>query len=273
MKKLIVIADWVADSLTVQEFRSAAEGFLTDSHGANITFVHSTPSTIHTSYILNQVVTTEERYGSPLGTVIFQNTDPRIQANKAVQQAKGADFVVLRLKNGMYLCGPNAGYDFSMVKKQIDEFYTYKNLDKGSQFRSRDLYSRVSAHLMDSMEDEMDLEETSTNQIPEFTGYHVGHIDNYGNIKTTMTIDDFKSKCELGNMVTIQLNDVEKKVKYVPNLFGGTPGELVIYPGSSGTPGNWFLEISVWRHFTEKNPTTGLQEFNFPKPGMDVYFK
>lgn len=61
-----------------------------------------------------------------------------------------------------------------------------------------------------------------------------------------------------------------KKAKYVPNLFGDIPGQLVIYPGSSGKKENRFLEISIWRHFDEDKPTTGADEFNFPKIGSAI---
>jgi len=270
MKKLIVVADWAHDSLTNQEVQTAVEGFARDAHKARITFVSSTPSTLHTSYILQQLVRTEERYGNPGQTVFFQNTDPRIQTKEGVEQAKGAEFIVILLKSGIYLCGPNAGYDFSLLKPQIEYVYRYPNLDKGSQFRSRDLYSRVSAHLMDELQDEMDLEEQSSNIIPELRGYYVGHIDNYGNVKTTITKEDLKGKYELGEKVTITLNEVTKKVTFVSNLFGGTPGELVIYPGSSGDPTNPFMEISIWRHFTEKDTSTGIHAFNMARPGMEI---
>lgn len=270
MKKLIIVADWVEDSLTCQEVGSAVSGFLKDSSHARITFVSSTPSTIHTSCVISQIVEVEERYGRPLETVIFENTDPRIQTSTSVEKAKGAEFIIVRLKSGIYICGPNAGYNFTFIKNKIDEAYVYKGLDKGSQFRSRDLYARVSAHLMDTMEDEMEFEEISLNEIPEVQGHYVGHIDNYGNIKTTITVDDFKGKFEHGEMVEVSINETKKKVKYVSNLFGGTPGELVMYPGSSGTRDNPFLEISIWRHFTEKNPTTGVHEFNHPRPGTKI---
>jgi len=271
MKKLIVIADWAADSLNRQEFRSATEGFLKNPDGkAQINFVNATPSTIHTSFLLNQIVETEERFGRPQETVIFENTDPRLQTKEGVANAKGAEFVIVRLKSGIYVCGPNAGYDFSMVKERIEETFFYPNLNQGSQFRSRDLYSRVCSHLMDGMEDEMELEETNNNIIPELRGNYVGHIDNHGNIKTTISKEQFKGKYEMGETVKIKINAVEKSVRFVANLFGGTPGELVIYPGSSGNRDNPYLEISVWRHFTEAKPTTGLQELNYPKPGAGI---
>ena len=270
MKKLIVVADWAHDSLTNQEFLSTLEGFVKKPAEIHVSFVSLTPSTIHASYVLQQLVQTEERYGRPMGTVFFQNVDPRIQAKEGVEQAKGAEFIVLRLKSGIYVCGPNAGYDFSLLKSRIEYVYSYPNLDKGSQFRSRDLYARVNAHLVDEMEDELDLEEQPSNSIPELRGYYVGHIDNYGNIKTTITHSDLKGKIELGEKIEVTINETRKSVLFVNNLFGGIPGNLVIYPGSSGDPSNPYMEISVWRHFTEKSPSTGVHVFNMSKPGMEI---
>lgn len=123
---------------------------------------------------------------------------------------------------------------------------------------------------MDYLEDDLDLEEIGIDSIPDLVGQYIGHIDNYGNIKTTMTAEYFKGKYEYGDIVDLRINQVVKKAKYVPNLFGGIPGELVVYPGSSGKKEDRFLEISIWRHFTEGKPTTGIDEFNFPKVGSEI---
>ena len=270
MKKLLVVADWAHDSLTNQEVKSAVEGFLKEPEKANISFIASAPSTINTSYIISQLVEVEERYGRPLETVLFQNTDTRLQTKEGVEQAKGAEFIIIRLKSGMYLCGPNAGYDFSLIHHKIEEVYHYEGLDKGSQFRSRDLYARVSAHLVENMEDQMDLEEGHLNMIPELRGHYVGHIDNYGNIKTTIKREDIKGKVELNSPIKIKINNVIRTATYVSNLFGGEPGKLVLYPGSSGEKDNPYMEITIWRHFTEENPTTGAHEFNNARPGMEI---
>lgn len=270
MKKLIILADWASDSLTCSEIKISVEGFLKDSQGVNISFVASTPATIHTSFLINQLVEDTERYGRPLETVIFQNTDPRLHSNASIEKAAGAKPVVARLKSGIYLLGPNAGYNFSMIKDRIDELYTYTGVNEKGQFHSRDLYSKISAYLMDYLEDDLDLEELGPDEIPQLKGYYIGHIDNYGNIKTTIVQEDFKGKYEYGNEVTIKINNNIKKAKYVSNLFGGVPGELVIYPGSSGKKDNRYLEISIWRHFTEDKPTTGIHEFNSPKVGSII---
>ncbi len=273
MKKLIVVSDWASDSLTCQEVRSAVEGYLKDHNGGIITFIHSVPNTIHTAFLVSQVVEAEERYGKPLETVIFQNTDPRLHSDSALKNAEGAKPLIIRLKSGAYLTGPNAGYDFSLIKDRIEEVFEYKGLNTQGQFHSRDLYARISAHLMDYMQDELELEEVRSDIIPELRGYYIAHIDNYGNIKTTITHEEFKGKYEYGDEVMIKVNGVKKKAKYVSNLFGSKPGDLVIYPGSSGRQDNPYLEISVWRHFTEKNPTTGLHEFNSPRPGTEIEIK
>lgn len=266
MKNLIVLADWAQDGLSCQEFRSAVGGFLKDPTFLNISFVFSSPSTIHAGFLCSQIVETEERYGRPLETVIFLNVDPRLDG-------RGASLLVIKLKTGLYLLGPNAGYNFSLIKQKIEEVFVYQGFDKGSQFRSRDFYSRVCAHLMDGMEDELELEEISSNQIPFLQGYYIGHIDNFGNIKTTITTSEFKGKYEKGETLRVVINKIEKKVRYVSGLFGGEVGELVIYPGSSGPKDDPYLEISVWRHFDSDEFKTGAFEFNNPRPGMEITIK
>lgn len=271
MKKLIIISDWADDRLARQEFRSAVEGFLKDPLSPNITYVSTTPSTIHTSFVTAQIVEVEERLGRPHETIIFQNTDPRLPTDENARQGKGAEFVVIRLLSGIFICGPNAKYDFSLIKDKIEKIYLYHGLSNEGQFRSRDRYSRVSAHLMDQLEDELELDEVSKDIIPEVPGYHIGHIDSYGNLKTTIRKSDFKGRYEYGDLVKIRLNKIEKKALYVQGLFNGEIGELVIYPGSSGPINDPYLEISSWEQFQKDVEwTTGVFEFNNPKPGMKV---
>ncbi|OGK45063.1 hypothetical protein A2957_02075 [Candidatus Roizmanbacteria bacterium RIFCSPLOWO2_01_FULL_38_11] len=274
MKKLTLIADYGNDPLSPVEAWTAIQGNLKDYHGAQITVVNSYPSTIHTAFLLNQLVQTEERYGIPHETVFFINTDPRIESTEAVEHAEGAKGLIAKLAGGITIIGPNAGYCFSLIKSKIEKAYFYDGLEKGSQFRSRDLYPRVVAHLMDNMEEELDLQESSLDVIPELRGMFVGHIDNYGNIKTTIKHSDFKGKFEYGDTVNITINNGNQKATYVANLFGGNVGELVIYPGSSGDPSDSYLEISAWSHFgdtkDDKASRTGKDFFSNLLPGMPI---
>lgn len=273
MRKLIVVADWGADSLTCQEVRSAVEGYLPATAVSNITFVASTPSTLHTSFIMEQLIEVEETLGRPKQLVIFQNTDPRLQTKKGVKKAEGAEMLVLKLKSGVFVCGPNAGFDFSLLKDKIQDIYICNNKKAGSQFRSRDLYSEISARLMASQLKKLDLTKSNKNIIPDTAGNYILHIDNYGNIKTNIIQKEFLKKHNYGEKISVTINDISQKVLFVDNLFGAEPGVLVMYPGSSGKKGNPYLEISVRREFTEKNPTTGLHAFKHPRPGQKIVIK
>jgi hypothetical protein len=263
MKKLIVISDWVNDTLACQEFRSAVEGFIQKEDHPNIYFVSSLRSTIHTSFLISQVVETEERLGRPQKTIIFMSTDHREENDVAY-------FVIIRLKSGIYICGPNADNVFSMIKSKIDLIFDYKGLEISGQFHSRDLYSRVCAHLIEEMEDELELEELHTNIIPVLSDFYVAHIDSFGNIKTTIPISKFKGKYEFGDELFITINKIRKRVIFISNIFTAQPGILIIYPGSSGKKDDPFLEIAVSCHFTEKGINTGKDVFGNLRPGMQI---
>ena len=274
MKKLIVLGDYCSDTLVCQEIRASVEGSLKDPTGVRISFIHSTPSTIHTAFLLNQLVITEERYGVPSETVFFVNTDPRLEKNTEIKEAEGSKGVIMKLASGLYITGPNAGYCFAMIKDKIEILYTYEPLVKGSQFRSRDNYPRVIAHLMDYLEQDLEMDTIDRANVPELRGFYVGHVDNYGNIKTTITKEDLKGKYELGDLVKPRINGIQKDARYVDNLFGGAVGELVMYPGSSGTPDNPFMEISAWSHFSNgpagQVVKTGRDYFEGVQPGDPV---
>lgn len=270
MKKLIVISDWVDDSLTCQEFRSAVENFIDSDTLPHISFVASTPSTIHTAYLLNQIAEIEERFKNPHNTVIFVNTDPRIHTYQRVEEAEGSEFVILHLKSGLIVCGPNALYCFSLIKERVKKVYLDKNLRRGSQFRSRDLFSEVCARLMKDVNSKLNVEKVSNDIIKDLKGHFVGHIDNFGNIKTTITLGEARKKYKYADLLKVKVNGTSMNVRFVDNMFGAKPGELVIYPGSSGKIGDPFLEISAWTHFIEPEPKTGIYFFENIMPGQEI---
>jgi len=275
MKKLIVVADWADDALSCQEVRSATEGFLKNpasaSGGPNINFVSSTPSTVHTAFLLSQIVEIEERFGRALDTVIFQNTDP-MQEHTEESGGIGAQLFIMRLKSGIYVLGPNAGYVFSLIKHKVEEVFHYPGLEMTGQFRSRDVFSKISAYFMDSLQDDLELDEMHVNLIPSLEDYYVGHIDNFGNVKTTIAESFFKGKYALGDEINITIHGVTQKVKYVKSLFDGVADSLIIYPGSSGKIEDPYLEISMCTDFSKDHSKTGADMFNFPKPGMKIIF-
>jgi len=264
MKNLIVIADYCADSLTNQELKSSLMGHLNGPLTSQMSFVHSTPSTIHTAFLLRQILITESRLGDPNNLVIFINTDARIQTNKGVKLAQGSQFVVAKIKNGAWVCGPNAGHSFSLIRNDIERLYLYPGLDKGNQFRSRELYMRVSALLIEEKQDEMELEEIRNNDIPALEEFYVGHVDNYGNVKTTIPNSYMKGKFEYGEKLKVSVGGLTKEAFYMDNMFGKEPGTLVIAPGSSGLIDDPYLEILIWQHYPD---SSAKKEFPKVRPG------
>ncbi|GIW62667.1 MAG: hypothetical protein KatS3mg090_0493 [Patescibacteria group bacterium] len=274
MKKLIVIADWAEDTLAQSEVKIAINGFLDTDKSADISFVHSQPSTFHTGFLLLQLSNTVERYGNPQNTVFFVNTDPRNHTETGVRLSHGAKGVIALLISGCYVIGPNAGYSFSLIKNKIKRLFYYQPLDKGSQFRSRDNYPRIISALLESQEQDLELEEIDINNIPETRGFKVGHIDNYGNIKTTITLDDFKGKANLNEEITVIINGIKQKAVFTDNMFGQEPNKLVIFPGSSGKPDNPFLEIAVRLDFDKTDTTNNAASiFKYPSPGDEIIIK
>lgn len=266
MKNLTVIADWANDDLSKKEFTSALLGELVEQGSPRIDFVGSHHSSIHTTFLASQVVQTEERLGIPDRNVIFLNTDTREHTNDNIRHAEGSLFIIAILYSKLIVCGPNASYSFSFIKDQIQQLFVYNGIEKGSQFRSRDLFPKVIARLLEEKQDDLQLEEMELTNIPDLTGYFVGHIDNYGNIKTTVPSSVLSSKLH-GDSINVTIGKATQKAFYTHNLFGEKQGILVIAPGSSGKEKDRFLELSVRIGPDYKS---AADHFNHPKPGTEI---
>lgn len=269
MKKCICIADWAKDQFLVQEVRTIIEGYVQKPEEVRMSVVPCGPYPLEAGYLLAQMVDTEERYGRPLETIIFVSVDPRLNPENSKDPTKGAEFVVLRLVSGLYLCGPNAGHTFSFVHSKIQKVYTYSLPDTiSTAFRSRDLYARVCAHLIDNLQDKMDLQEQHTHIIPGYTDHSVGHIDAFGNIQTTIPQSYLKGKHEYEEYCTIRLNGITQKAMYRHTLFGGSIGELIISAGPTQAESTPYLQIAVWQDFSSGHASSAADIFKHPRPGM-----
>jgi len=268
MKSLILIADYCTDSLATTEailaiHRHAQIPCRTQS-------VASRPfNTIHTGFLLAQLT----QHLSPIeakNTVFFLNTDPRTHTINATKGAEGAPLVAAWLKNGIIIITPNAGYCLSLVKNEIKKLSAVKVPADGSQFRSRDIFPRVVAAALKKSLSSSTLKPITLTTIPELpTGFMVFHNDNYGNIKTSLTLTDFaKLKLKWGDRVEINLNHKKSSAKVLPTIFADGPGTLVLAPGSSGDPKNPYCELS-WRFNGDPNKSAA-SIFNWPEPGTFI---
>ncbi|HRN71316.1 MAG TPA: SAM-dependent chlorinase/fluorinase [Candidatus Woesebacteria bacterium] len=269
MKKLIAVADWAADSLTCQEIKTTIEGYLDNPNNPNISFVSSTPSTIHTAYLISQLVEIEERYGRPLNTVIFQGSDSVVDNPEGLSKIWGR-LVIIRLKSGLHIIGPNSGYVYSLIRSKIETVFQYPGLPDSGSFRARDNFARIVVLLMESQQDNLDLEAIYTHIIPGLQDYYVGHIDSFGNIITTAPESVVQQKYTYGDIVTVTINGETKQAQYAKSLFDAQANTLIIYPGTTGTTDDPFLEISIYSDKLDDTAETGIYQFEDVIPGAKI---
>lgn len=267
MKKCIVVADWAMDTLYAQEFRSALGGYMSSANFPDISFVGTEASTVHTAYIAAQIIETEERLGNPLETVVFVNTDSRLPISPDDAVARPGGFLILLLNSGMYVVGTNAGNSFSLIKHKVQRAFAYAGLKEQPASRARDVYSRLVAHLAESLDAQMEFDEVHTHTIPLLQHAAVGHVDVFGNILTTIHKNDLRERRNFLDMVTVEIGGISKQAQFVEHLFAGQSGELVVYPSSFGPLDNPYLGISAWERKPEELGKTGAAHFGFPKPG------
>ena len=259
MKKLIVISDWAEDSLRCQELRTVVEGYLNNSFHPYISFVASSHSSMHAGFLAHQLAATEERFGRPLETILFVDLP-----------SKDSELLILRLKTGLYVIGPNKEYVFSLIKNNAEAIFHYPDIEKQHEFRKRDIYYRVLAHFLESKQDDLELEEVHESQVPEIQDYIVGHIDSYGNIKTSVRESDIKEKYSYNDDVPLTIQNITKKARYVESLDDAEIGELVLYPGSAGDMKDHYMDLAVRTDFTSISPNTAVREFDRPATGAIV---
>ena len=270
MRRIICVSDWVQDELALEEFRTAVTGFAKNPRDVRFSSVASTSSTMHTGFLMAQLAYTQERLGIPNETLIFQNTDPRIPEQGSNTAAHGSHFVIAQLASGLLVCGPNAGYNFSFLKKSIVAAFTYTHFDTPTVLRSRDVFSRMAAHLADYMEQELELDELHIGTISdEPEGSYVLHVDPFHNIITSITQEQSLEKHQIGNYVRISLKNEVHEVRLVPHRFASVPGDLTLYPGSKGHLDNPYMEIGVWHDTTQthRSPPT---PFEHARPGDEL---
>lgn len=272
MKKLFVVADWVRDPLYFPQFYTAVEGRLKNpTPRPTIVPVGISPNAFEASYIARQIIETEKRYGRPEETLILLEADPHNHVSDRQDTAASAVFYVIRLACGMYVMGTNRGHTFSLLKDQIADVFTFEGIDAAVPFGARDEYSRMCAYLMEYMEDELEFDEVHTNLIPEVTGHRVGHVDSFGNIFTTLTVEDMKGHAEYKQEVMVAIDSHRLHATYLPHPFQAHPGTLVICPSSSGAAGNPYLELTVWNRNQQDSSHAAAALFHHPLPGEEVY--
>ena len=271
MKKLFVVADWVRDPLSFSQFYTVVEGRLRNpSPRPTIVPAAIGPNPFQASYVARQIVETEKRYGRPEETILLLEADSHNHVADRQETAASAVFYIVRLACGMYVLGTNRGHTFSLLKDQIAEVFTFEGIDAAVSFGARDEYSRMCAYLMEYLEDELEFDEVHSHLIPQVSGHRVGHIDPFGNIFTTLTVETIKGLAEHKQEVVVAIGPHKLHATYLPHPYQTHPGTLVLSPSSAGAPGNAYLQLTVWNRNQHDATHTAAALFHHPLPGEEI---
>lgn len=165
------------------------------------------------------------------GMMIYTNTAPRKDNKDSREKNEGEKLMYAKLTNGVHVVGVNAGYCFSYIKPHIEAFHIIQVANKGSQFRSRDFYPEAVIGIATGKGEYIG-EKVDVASIPDVPTNHIGWIDGYGNIKTT--VRQSQVSFQPGQQVQVLLNGIKRTAYFSDGIFSVREGELAFAPGSSG---------------------------------------
>ena len=224
---VLIIADYGHGDLAFAEVVQRIEAQLPD---AEYVLVPVPPfSTLAAGFCVAQLGLN----AAPAGTLIYLNVAPREDDEQARQDNAGERLVFARLKTGVRVIGVNAGYAFSFVRDAAEELRWAAVAAEGSQFRSRDLFPQAAAAIALGRPDAVG-DPLERNSIPDIPPRRIAYIDGYGNLKTTITLDEARSWG--GQEMRVRIGHREREALMSDGSFAVQPGQLAFAPGSSGWP-------------------------------------
>lgn len=183
-----LICDYAPGDLAWAEVFSAFSAKLPESVNMHFTTVASF-DTIGTGFALAQLSLADKDL-RPENLVVFANCAPRKDLRQARQNNEGEGLLFSTLKNGVQVLAVNSGHSLSFIKGDIQELWTTKTEEQGSQFRSRDFFPVVVGQAARGdysfVNSRLDPGGTISDEPKEVIGY----VDSFGNLKTTYRVGD-----------------------------------------------------------------------------------
>ncbi|MFB6159357.1 MAG: SAM hydroxide adenosyltransferase [Candidatus Nanohalobium sp.] len=190
----------------------------------------------------------------------YVNVAPRKDDTDSRENNDGEDLVYIELENGVPIVTTFSGYTLSFIRDKIAKMRALDIPSQGSQFRSRDIFPEALARVMKGDKSVFDGEVET--EIPELSEKAVGHIDGFGNIKTT--IRESEVELEKGEKIEVEVNDMKQQMTRSDGIFHVPEGELVYAPGSSGGEDS-FMEIVL-------RGGSAARKLGEPEPGDMIKF-
>jgi hypothetical protein len=261
------IHDYVAGGMEFGEITNRLHLHLEEPHGVRICNT-SVPSL---DVMALGFVTAQYAYAPHVGKMyIYGNAAPRRKTSKAAKKNNDHGIRYAKLKNGVEIINVYSEFAFGFVKKDIVEYREIDCPDRGSQFRSRDLFPERVAKLINGDRSIL-TEELDIASIPDIPNNLVAWTDGFGNIKTTMRKSDLdQMNFSVGQSVQVIVNGVGMTGVIAEGGFTVDRGVLAINAGSSGYE-DPFVEFFLRVH--QMSEKTAAVRFDYPAGGTAFEIK
>jgi hypothetical protein len=160
--------------------------------------------------------------------LIYTNVAPRADHPDPRPGNQGERLVMASCDNGVSVVGVNSQHCFSFLRDRAVIRYVDVP-DRGSQFRSRDLFPDVVARLARGDEGCLGAGVDDA-LIPPAPVRAVAYVDGYGNLKTTWS----DVGAEIGSQVQVRVGGAAAVATVTDGTFGVRHGAMSFAPGSSG---------------------------------------
>lgn len=205
----------------------------------------------------------------------YVNTAPRKDNKSARIHNEGEGLVYAKLRNGVQIVAVNSGYSLTLIKPFTDKIVLLNVDNKGSQFRSRDIFPVALGAVMRGDQTIFGKDVTNT-VLDEFPEDRVVYTDGYGNMKCSIDpsrIDDLiktHTKGEIRPRVEVNIEGGKNRqnIQLGAGIFDVHDGEFCVARGSSG----WDLPGGLRKAFTEiiKRGGSAAAAFDHPVGGAEV---
>ncbi|MEU8661975.1 hypothetical protein [Actinoplanes philippinensis] len=171
----------------------------------------------------------------PESRVVYANVAPRHDRDEPRADNAGERLAAARLDSGVLVVGVASGSSLSFLAAEGVPVRAVDVPDRGSQFRSRDVFPAALAALARGDDSRLG-EEITVGPPPERA---VAYVDGYGNIKTTWD----SPPGPVGATVRVRVGDTVAEATVSDGVFEVRAGTMSFAPGSSGWGGHVWWEL------------------------------
>ena len=196
---------------------------------------------------------------------VLDNAAPRHGSENGLKlrgenrKLEGEEIYALRLRNGIWVVGPNAGLNFFFLKGQVvGSFLVSDTSGRYTPFRSMEVMVPTLAKIFGARENpHLQLEPMELPVVGTEAGVFVADWDTHGNIYlvSTMTNEDWVPP--LGESRVFRIGNKIARLRHVSGIFAGNTGEQTLTVGSlrlNGKPVYYIVVVGGNAHSLFGNP-------------------